>query len=92
LTPIFLREQQGRIVNIGFISGFISGPGMSSYAASKFAVRAMTDALRLELAQFDMFVSYIAPGAIESDIWTKAVAYKQERRAEIAPELLQTYH
>lgn len=86
-----LREQAGRIVNIGSSASFLAGPGVSSYAASKFAVRAISDSLRLELQPFGVCVSLVAPGAIESDIWEKAKAYKAELRKSVAPELLEAY-
>ena len=86
-----LRKNKGRIINIGSISGFIASPGSSSYAASKFAVRAITDSLRIELKPFGMFVSLIAPGAIESSIWDKSREYKKELRKSADTELLDAY-
>ncbi len=87
----FLRENQGRIVNIGSSAGFIAAPGGSAYAASKFAVRAYTDSLRTEVTPFGMEVSLVAPGAIESDIWAKNAAYKKNFRKTVAPELKEAY-
>jgi NAD(P)-dependent dehydrogenase (short-subunit alcohol dehydrogenase family) len=87
-----LRKTAGRIINIGSSASFMAGPGASSYSASKFAVRAMSDSLRLELQPFGMCVSLVAPGAIESDIWEKAKAYKDELRQSVAPELLEAYN
>ena len=66
-----LRHGNGRIVNIGSTSSLLAFPGASAYSASKFAVRAITDALRLELKPFGMFVIMVAPGAVESAIWEK---------------------
>jgi NAD(P)-dependent dehydrogenase (short-subunit alcohol dehydrogenase family) len=86
-----LRKSTGRIINIGSSSSFMAGPGISSYAASKFAVRALTDSLCLELKPFGMSVSLVAPGAIESDIWDKAKAYKEELRRTAPPELVEAY-
>jgi short-subunit dehydrogenase len=87
-----LRKQTGRIINIGSSASFLAAPGASSYSASKFAVRAISDALRLELKPFGMWVSLVAPGAIESDIWEKAKVYKEALRTSVAPELLGAYH
>jgi NAD(P)-dependent dehydrogenase (short-subunit alcohol dehydrogenase family) len=86
-----LRKTAGRIINIGSSASFMAGPGASSYSASKFAVRAMSDSLRLEVQPFGMCVSLVAPGAIESDIWEKAKVYKDELRKSIAPELREAY-
>jgi len=91
LLPL-LRKNKGRIINIGSSASFMAGPGASSYAASKFAVRAISDSLRLELKPFGMFVSLVAPGAIESDIWDKAKVYKEKLRNNVAPELLEAYN
>ncbi len=76
-----LRAAAGRIVNIGSSSGFMAGPGMGPYAASKFAVRAMSDSLRIEVMPIGMSVSLVAPGAVESEIWEKSKAYKKKLRA-----------
>ncbi len=86
-----LRKNKGRIINIGSISGFMASPGSSSYAATKFAVRAISDSLRIELKPFDMFVSLVAPGATESSIWDKSRAYKKKLRKSADTELLDAY-
>jgi len=94
VTRVFLpmlRKNKGRIINIGSSASFMAGPGASSYAASKFAVRAMSDSLRLEMQPFGVSVSLIAPGAIESDIWDKSKAYKEKFRKSVEPELLEVY-
>ncbi|MCP4711662.1 MAG: SDR family NAD(P)-dependent oxidoreductase, partial [Planctomycetes bacterium] len=51
-----LRPSKGRIVNIGSTSSLLAFPGASAYSASKFAVRAVTDSLRIELNPFGMSV------------------------------------
>lgn len=63
--------QRSRIVNIGSITGEISTPVFGPYSASKFALRAMTDALRLEVRADGIGVSLVVPGTIQSDIWRK---------------------
>lgn len=60
-----------RIVNMGSITGEISTPLFGAYSASKFALRAMNDALRLELRPEGMHVCLIVPGTIQSEIWRK---------------------
>jgi NAD(P)-dependent dehydrogenase (short-subunit alcohol dehydrogenase family) len=66
-----LRETSGRIVNISSISGLVALPGVSGYAATKFAVEAVTDSLRVELAPFDVHVCAVEPGSIQTEIWRK---------------------
>jgi NAD(P)-dependent dehydrogenase (short-subunit alcohol dehydrogenase family) len=60
-----------RIVNIGSITGEISTPVFGAYSASKFALRAMTDALRLEVRAAGIRVCLVVPGTIQSGIWRK---------------------
>lgn len=67
-----LRQGQGRIVNIGSESGVLALPGVSIYAASKFALEAITDALRIELKTSGISVSIVEPGNIETPLWEKA--------------------
>lgn len=58
-----LRAARGRVVNIGSVFGDIAFPYFSVYSASKFALRGLSDALRRELAEDGISVSYIAPRA-----------------------------
>lgn len=75
VTQAFLpliRQARGRIVNMGSIAGRGAMPLMGPYSASKFALEAMTDALRLELQQWGIQVSIVEPGAIATPIWEKS--------------------
>ena len=67
-----LRRGRGRIVNMGSISGRGAIPLLGPYAASKFALEALTDALRMELQPWGIQVSIIEPGAIATAIWEKS--------------------
>ena len=69
-----LRLGHGRIVNMGSISGRVAMPFMGPYAASKFALRALTDSLRVELRPWDIHVSIVEPGAIDTPIWGKSLS------------------
>jgi NAD(P)-dependent dehydrogenase (short-subunit alcohol dehydrogenase family) len=66
-----LRRRQGRIVLMGSIAGQSSLPFLGAYAMSKFALEAMADALRVELAPWGMHVSIVQPGTIATPIWSK---------------------
>ncbi|HEY6974113.1 MAG TPA: SDR family oxidoreductase, partial [Nitrospiraceae bacterium] len=68
-----LRKAHGRIVNMGSIAGRATIPLMGPYSASKHALEALTDALRLELQQWGIQVSVIEPGAIATPIWEKSI-------------------
>jgi short-subunit dehydrogenase len=87
----YIRKNKGRIINIGSSSSFFAGPGMGPYAASKFAVRAYNDALRIEMKTQNVHVSLVAPGPIESAIWDKAKNYKEYMRSKIDSELKEVY-
>jgi len=63
-----LRRTSGRIALTGSVSGFLSLPGTSAYAMSKFAVRALAEALGAELSSAGVSVTHIAPGFVESEI------------------------
>jgi NAD(P)-dependent dehydrogenase (short-subunit alcohol dehydrogenase family) len=86
-----LRQGRGRIINIGSTSSLLAFPGACAYSASKFAVRAITDSLRLELKPFGISVILVAPGAVESAIWEKGKAYKEEMRKTVKAEIAELY-
>jgi NAD(P)-dependent dehydrogenase (short-subunit alcohol dehydrogenase family) len=74
VTQIFLpliRQGRGRIVNIGSIAGRAAMPFMAPYSASKYALEALTDALRIELQPWGVRVALIEPGAIATAMWKK---------------------
>lgn len=67
-----LRRGRGRVVHMGSSSGRVAAPLMGAYAASKFAVEGLSDAMRLELEPQGIHVSLIEPGAIKTPIWEKS--------------------
>ncbi len=86
-----LRLARGRIINISSIAGLAATPFLGAYCGSKFALEAMSDALRLELAPWGMTVSLIEPGAIQSQIWQRATMSATRTLGEVAPESLALY-
>ena len=86
-----IRRARGRIVHIGSIAGRIATPFTGAYAASKHAVEALTDALRLELGPEGIHVSVIEPGQIRTPIWDKALQESSAITAQIPPEGMQRY-
>lgn len=67
-----LRARRGLVVNIGSVSGVLVTPFAGAYCASKAAVHALNDALRLELAPFGIEVMEVQPGAIASNFGANA--------------------
>jgi NAD(P)-dependent dehydrogenase (short-subunit alcohol dehydrogenase family) len=86
-----LRKGRGRIINMGSIAGRATMPLMGPYSASKYALEAMTDALRLELQPWGIEVSIIEPGAIATPIWDKSSKEAAALEAATRPELTALY-
>jgi NAD(P)-dependent dehydrogenase (short-subunit alcohol dehydrogenase family) len=68
VLPEMRRRRRGRIINMSSISGKVVIPTMGPYAASKHALEAVSDALRLELYPFDIQVVLIEPGYIPTNM------------------------
>lgn len=86
-----LRRAGGRIVFIGSISGRSALPFVGAYAASKFALEAITDSLRAELQPFGLEVSIVEPGVIATPIWSTSIAAGERILADAPPELEKYY-
>ena len=71
LLPL-LRQGHGRIVNMGSLNGVMAPPYFGPYAASKFALEALSDCLRVELRKWGISVSLIEPGSVKTPIWEKS--------------------
>jgi short-subunit dehydrogenase len=65
--PGMLERRSGHIVNVGSVASHISVPKLGGYAATKFALKALSDALRMELQGSGVHVSLICPGPIKTD-------------------------
>lgn len=66
-----LRRAGGRIVLVGSISGRVAPPYYGAYAASKHALEAMADALRVELRPWGIRVSIVEPDSVATGLWDK---------------------
>ncbi|MFN2594286.1 MAG: SDR family oxidoreductase [Actinomycetota bacterium] len=86
-----LRASKGRIVNIGSIGGRNSLPFMSPYCASKFAMEAYSDSLRMELSAWDIQVSLIEPGSIATPLWEKGTGQANELIEDLPSEAHKLY-
>lgn len=86
-----LRDARGRIVFMSSISGQIAPPYVGPYASSKFALEAMADSMRMELSPFGIYVSVVQPGNVNTPIWAKGRASKDELIALLPQEALDRY-
>jgi NAD(P)-dependent dehydrogenase (short-subunit alcohol dehydrogenase family) len=86
-----LRRGRGRIVNMGSIAGRGTIPLLGPYSASKYALEALTDALRMELQPWGIQVSIIEPGAIATPIWEKSAKEAEGLEASVSEEARALY-
>lgn len=69
LLPFFRKNNGGKIINIASIVGAISFPGGGYYSATKFAVEAISDALRYEVKKYGIKVVIIEPGPLSTEFF-----------------------
>lgn len=74
LVPTFRRQGWGRIVQISSVYGRISAPLVGAYCASKFAMEALADAMRIELRGSGVVLSIIEPGPITTEFRRNAAS------------------
>ncbi|MDZ5812047.1 SDR family oxidoreductase [Halorubrum sp. AD140] len=72
VLPGMRRERDGTIVNVSSVAGRVSFPGGGVYCGSKFAVEAMSDALRNEVAEFGIDVVVVEPGPVKTNFSKRA--------------------
>ncbi len=77
VVPHMRQRRSGRIINISSIVGQLVTPANGTYSASKFALEALSDALRLELAPFGIQVVLIEPGSIKTQFHSTVEANAQ---------------
>lgn len=85
VIPIMRQRRSGCIVNIGSVSGVLVTPFAGAYCASKAAVHALSDAMRMELAPFGIEVMTVQPGAIRSDFGATASRGVEDRGHDASP-------
>jgi NADP-dependent 3-hydroxy acid dehydrogenase YdfG len=86
-----IRAGRGRVLFIGSIGGKASTGFNGPYAASKHAIEAIGDALRQELAPWDIHVAVIEPGAVKTEIWRKGLEGAEADIARLPPEGRELY-
>jgi len=72
VTPMMRNQGGGRVINIGSIAGSVPAPLAVPYSASKAALESATDCLRLELARWNIRLSALIPGFVQTPVFDKA--------------------
>jgi NAD(P)-dependent dehydrogenase (short-subunit alcohol dehydrogenase family) len=89
VTRAFLPRMRargaGRIINVSSVGGRVTFPMFGAYHASKYAVEALSDAFRLELAPFGIQVSLIEPGPIRSEFNARSMAIIDRYKSDSSP-------
>jgi short-subunit dehydrogenase len=80
VLPAMLARRQGHIINMSSVAGLIASPLITTYAASKYGVRAFTDALRREVSPFGIKVSGIYPGPATTEFGKRLERTKARER------------
>jgi NAD(P)-dependent dehydrogenase (short-subunit alcohol dehydrogenase family) len=90
LLPL-VRSARGRIVNITSIGGIVATPFFAPYNASKYALEAVSDCLRVELAPWGIETIIVEPGSIATEIWEAGTSRAREMRDALGPEARELY-
>ena len=66
--PYMKEQKSGHIINVSSVAGHRVGPGFAVYAATKFAVRALSEGLRQEVKPYNIRTTVISPGAVATEL------------------------
>ncbi len=86
-----LRARRGRIVNVTSIGGIVATPFFGPYAASKYALEAISDSLRVELRPWGIKTIAIEPGSIDTEIWNSGLEQFDRTEERMPPEAKDLY-
>lgn len=90
LLPALLRNS-GRVINISSVGGRVAMPAYGPYAATKFALEAVSDSLRRELAPLGVQVVVVEPGAVRTEMSDRVIAATNQQAAAMSPEQRDRY-
>ena len=85
--PLLKASDEARLVNLSSLFGLISPPGQTAYAASKFAVRGFSNALRFELQGSNVGVTVVHPGGVATKIADNARRPAGTSNAEVNEQI-----
>ena len=87
VLPAMLRRGRGHVVNVSSVAGRFGSPFEAAYAATKFAVAGMTEALAIELHGSGVHASLVNPGLVDTDFFeARGHPHGHERMTVLAPE------
>jgi short-subunit dehydrogenase len=90
LLPALIRSK-GRVINISSVGGKIAMATYGPYASTKFALEAVSDSLRREIAPLGVQVVVVEPAAVRTKIGDRAIARAQEVASTMTPEQSERY-
>ncbi|WP_392564523.1 SDR family oxidoreductase [Orbus wheelerorum] len=85
LLPAMLSQGEGRIIQTSSIVGIIATPGRGAYSASKYALEAWSDTMRLELANTNIKVCLIEPGPLKTNFSSNVEQTEQNHEVKNPP-------
>ncbi len=71
--PAMRARKSGRVINVSSMGGKVTFPFMGAYNSTKYAIESLSDALRVEVAPFGVYVSLVEPGAIKTEFADVAI-------------------
>lgn len=92
VLPRMRERGDGTVVNISSVAGWFATPGAGAYSASKHAVEAMSDALRVEVQQFGIDVVVVEPGPVETEFRDRVEAELDRLDTSAAYDHLYKFH
>jgi NADP-dependent 3-hydroxy acid dehydrogenase YdfG len=66
--PFMQRQKAGHFINVSSVAGHRVGPGFAVYAATKYAVRALSEGLRQEVKPYNIRTTVVSPGAVATEL------------------------
>jgi NAD(P)-dependent dehydrogenase (short-subunit alcohol dehydrogenase family) len=90
LLPALIRSK-GRVVNVSSVGGKIAMATYGPYAGTKFALEAVSDSLRREIAPFGVHVVVVEPGAVRTEMASRAITTAQELASTMTSEQSRRY-
>lgn len=82
LTPVMREQGGGRVINISSLSRYVGAPFASSYAATKGGMEAMNACVRLEVAPWNIQLSVVVPGFVDTPTFDKSREAGKHKRED----------